>query len=170
MSLANGWNSAYHPSLTRKHFINLADLYLPHPDLVNKECQRDLKAIYTAILDLPSLFGNFTLWPMRRELTLMYNCQKDLVNTGTVSWGNNHIGLFSSIRTLFTLVTHQSISGHHTILAIHCNVAPAALSLSNLWDHFYNKTNLFMQGRLHLKGVGSARLGRLLNDSVSLFR
>ena len=40
----------------------------------------------------------------------------------------------------------------------------------NLWNHFYNQPILFRDDGLHLNSVGSARLGRLLNDAVSLHK
>jgi len=40
----------------------------------------------------------------------------------------------------------------------------------NLWDDFYNNACLFQNDGLHLNSVGAARLGRLLDEQVSLFR
>ena len=39
----------------------------------------------------------------------------------------------------------------------------------NTWDHFYQKSELFSNDGLHLNCVGSARLGRLLNEEVRNF-
>ena len=40
----------------------------------------------------------------------------------------------------------------------------------NLWNHFYDQRTLFNRDGLHLNPVGSARLGRLLNDAVEAHR
>ena len=40
----------------------------------------------------------------------------------------------------------------------------------NLWDHFYNQPILFRNDGLHLNSVGSARLGKLLNDAVTNYK
>ena len=37
------------------------------------------------------------------------------------------------------------------------------------WNQFYQKPDLFQSDGLHLSQVGSARLGRLLNDKVVSF-
>ena len=37
------------------------------------------------------------------------------------------------------------------------------------WNHFYRERELFMSDGLHLNSVGSARLGRLLNNAVHFF-
>lgn len=39
----------------------------------------------------------------------------------------------------------------------------------NTWDHFFQKSDLFGNDGLHLNCVGSARLGRLLNEEVRNF-
>ena len=39
----------------------------------------------------------------------------------------------------------------------------------NLWDDFYDKSSLFLRDGLHLSPVGSARLGRLFNEQLSLY-
>ena len=44
------------------------------------------------------------------------------------------------------------------------------VSYVNLWDDFYNMPSLFQPDGLHLNSVGAARLGRLLNDQVSLYK
>ena len=40
------------------------------------------------------------------------------------------------------------------------------VTFTNAWDHFYEQPHLFREDGLHLNAVGSARLGRLLNDEV----
>ena len=40
----------------------------------------------------------------------------------------------------------------------------------DLWDNFYEDPSLFNDDGLHLNPVGSARLGRLFSDQVSLYR
>ena len=40
------------------------------------------------------------------------------------------------------------------------------VAFTDMWDHFYEKASLFRGDGLHLNPVGSARLGRLLNDAV----
>ena len=40
----------------------------------------------------------------------------------------------------------------------------------NFWNHFYDQQILFNHDGLHLNPVGSARLGRLLNDAVKAHR
>ena len=40
------------------------------------------------------------------------------------------------------------------------------VAFTNAWHHFYEKPHLFRGDGLHLNPVGSARLGRLLNDAV----
>ena len=44
------------------------------------------------------------------------------------------------------------------------------IEFANFWDDFYNKPYLFQRDGLHLNEIGSARLGRLLSNKVSLFR
>ncbi|KAK4296233.1 hypothetical protein Pmani_031262 [Petrolisthes manimaculis] len=50
---------------TLLHFINVFQLYLPRSDLVNPQCQRDLRAIYVAMLHLKDLAKNGTIWPIK---------------------------------------------------------------------------------------------------------
>ena len=38
----------------------------------------------------------------------------------------------------------------------------------NMWDGFYNQTDLFQKDGLHLSSVGAARFGRLLNEAVKV--
>ena len=39
----------------------------------------------------------------------------------------------------------------------------------DMWNDFYDQTNLFQRDGLHLSGVGASRFGRLLNDAVKDF-
>ena len=40
------------------------------------------------------------------------------------------------------------------------------VAFANTWDHFYERPDLYRDDGLHLNDIGSARLGRLLNDAA----
>lgn len=75
-------------------------------------------------------------------------------------------GILPRVNT-FAGYNNSKAYGVNTSLKQLCN--DEGVGFMNAWHHFNQRPDLFWEDGLHLNEVGSARLGRLLNDAVESF-